>query len=257
MSAQLEAKFLKYWRTLQDRVNLIVGTVSSSKAKWPEPKMVASQSGMLEISLPKPLAIYNALPKASSGRSGLNHRYLILIDGTFTYHNENLIKTTCHLAIYSQKDLTDSSVTLALFDAMHFDAESMSNLTAYHPIFHVQRGRSNTMNDSLVKELYIDHFHRLTDVTVTSTTETGTPYLRLPTPQMDLFSVIAVTIADFYCNPGDRSSAVKQRFTSLLEHLNCKTNLARQSEQSSSLYQKFVKQEYSASAHWYPEFTQT
>jgi hypothetical protein len=105
----------------------------------------------------------------------------------------------------------------------------------------------------------------------------GTPYLRLPTPQLDLFSVMTIVAADFFCNAGDanrdrdidrnarhrrgRNGAARhdrtnvvERFASLLDLLRKPENIARAGTASVALFARMKTDDYISTGHWYPEW---
>jgi hypothetical protein len=81
----------------------------------------------------------------------------------------------------------------------------------------------------------------------------GTPYLRLPTPQMDLFSVMTMVIADFFCNGGDRNPKVRDQFQAILGWLVHENNAAREGVAAGVIRERSQSGGFTSSAHWYPE----
>jgi len=170
------------------------------------------------------------------------------------------------------------SAHLEMVDTMHFDVDTVDDegeRTPFHPIFHVQRGTSH--DDIVYQELLADIWHMdAASITVDQTNKAalGTPYLRIPTPQLDMFALFTMVAADYFCNPGDLKrdaahdkalkdgnrkvisadrSNVKEQFVALLDLLKSTTNLAREGKSTVELHDRIKSAEVLSTACWYPE----
>jgi hypothetical protein len=168
-------------------------------------------------------------------------------------------KAECNVSFYVCKP-EGNGYTLTFFDAMHFDFEQPDSQTAFHPIFHVQRGVSRDVNDQTVRDLFNSHLHvDQADVTIIENTSQnlGTPYLRLPTPQLDMFSVITLIMADFFCNGGDiaRDKQLIPHFRAILDYLRHESNIIREGHGSKTLRNRILGEttQHLSAAHWYGE----
>lgn len=222
--------FRRYWGDIGTKINKIAAR-RSAKAFMPDVAGAeALGDGLFKITFDGPAFFYNAPQKGSSTKSGQSHRQGIFIDGTFTVRELGtqvvLTNASCNLSIYDTA--LDDCYTLTLVEAMHFDMEQEVQ-SEFHPMFHVQRGVSNTLTSEQI-------IHRAKDATrlpeekivIAETPHAvGLSYLRLPTPQMDYFAVLATVTADFFCSAGQSDRSAKDEFRELLRSLLGSKNMMR------------------------------
>lgn len=220
--------------------------------------------GKVEFRTSEPILIANAPQKSASNKSG---RHAIFILGTFVFgqaddtERPKLVHATASVTIYNVTHETDAAIA-QLFEAVHFDMEDAQNPTAFHPIFHAQRGADNRLSEAQVRRL-LKRALRLGRgvVNIADSQVPGTPYLRLPTPQLDLFSVLTMLIADFLCHtPQGRrtqqliNSNTHTLFKAVLKLLQAEENIARDGACTEVLdIRRAQAGNYASSAHWYAE----
>lgn len=234
----------------------------------------AANPNILTFDLITPICILDAPQKASTTRS--TKRMHILIDGTFKFDEAAsypcLLHAGCNVTLFDRSE-NDEDGTLELFltDALHFDVESpdeKGNRKGFHPFFHAQRGISH--NDQVVREVFAAATRRdVGEVRVDQTAKDkiGHPYLRIPTPQLDLFSVMTMIVADCFCNPGEVDSVTKPKvtrpgdesraevlFVDLLKLLTEGSNIVREGNTARALKQRVTAADLMSAGHWYPEW---
>ncbi len=273
----------RYWQQWEPKLEALV---KDKGAKLTFPAGLIQEKGSRDgtaILRPKmPVCISNAPEKASSRRAG---KQVILIDGSFEVNvadkAPHLVKPTCNVTIFRSEELPTEKLTLDLVESMHFDMEAPfddEDRKQFHPIFHAQRGESLTADRC--KEVLGEVYHlgpEQIHIEVKNKAVIGTPYLRLPTPQLDLFSVMTIVAADFFCNAGDAQrdrriddaqrknggrlgsarhdrSNVVDRFVSILDLLRKPENVARAGDSSLALFTRITKDDHISTGHWYPEW---
>lgn len=214
---------------------------------------------VLRLEPSEPVCIFDAPQKGSSRKRGLSHRQVIIVGGSFTFAMNGpapprMTKGECNVSIFDYEEVPGKSCKLTEIDAMHFDMEDVDAHTAFHPTFHVQRGRSNTLSDGMIKSL-VQKAARIDQEAIEVWREgsLGTPYIRIPTPQMDMLSALAVVAADFFCNGGDRDPKAKTLFQALLRLLVHQDNAAREGMSAEALRLRANRDGHTSSALWYAE----
>ncbi len=215
--------------------------------------------------LSHPLCILNAPQKASS-----RHKYMhILVDGHFHFNESAahpcLTHAGANVTILRPQELDNGGLKLILVDALHFDVESPQNgiRKGFHPFFHVQRGTSHS--DDVIKKVFADaegwEIEQI-EVDQSAKDSIGHPYLRIPTPQLDLFAVLTMVVADCFCNPGvvpalgsGGDTNAEALFSSLLNLLTETTNIVREGDTSRELRARVQAGQFMSAAHWYPEWS--
>lgn len=248
--------FKRFWSDVGKKVDLIVRRRAGAKVFVPELSPFEDLgNGDYKLSFVKPAFFFNAPQKASSTRAGVSHRQDIFVDGTFTVHESDgeaiLISASCTLWIYDIEHIANESYTLTLVDAMHFDMESEPQ-SEFHPMFHAQRRPSRSVGTQVIVESVV-HATRLDAEKVTVRNDEsciGLPHIRLPTPQMDYLGVLALVVADFFCQP-DRDS--KDAFRKLLQDLLGKKNIMREGKSSKALQSRWNGDRPFGCPHWYTE----
>jgi hypothetical protein len=266
MSKKTLGVFGRYWQGWEAKLSQLIKDSNGARLFFPPALSTdGPNNGIYTVRPIEPIFIYNAPTKASSHRrSRTSKKLAIFIDGSFEISEAEehpcMHRAGCNVTFYTSVEKEDGSGSrLDFFDAMHFDFEFADKQTPYHPIFHVQRGSSRSVTDEKVKELYLKHLH-ITDeqLTITNRGEEalGTPYLRLPTPQLDMFSVITIIMADFFCNGGDTSNnnQIRSRFETILNYLRDESNVVREGHGSKLLRSRIAEEgTHMSMAYWYAE----
>ena len=271
----------RYWQQWGDKLKPLV-TKKGAKLHFPPRLVQKSKSKNSETYEPAhPVCFYNAPEKASSSRLRANHRYVFFVHGDLEVANDPsglCVNHHCSMTIFRQEEVGPRAVRLRLVDALHFDVDVVDpdtgEHTGFHPIFHVQRGTGlsdercrQTLSEAMsVSETAIE-------VDQSNRAVLGTSYIRIPTPQLDVFSVLTLVAADIFCNPGDATSDqkhdvavadgdkkklavnrsnVKEQFVGILDLLRHE-NFAREGHYLSVLRQRSENAKHLSSALWYPE----
>jgi hypothetical protein len=260
-------KLQRYWQGWETKLRTLITDRSGAQLFFPAKLKQTDPAYGTEFFSLRPIeaiCIYNAPTKASSTRSRNSKRLAIFIDGSFEVFPGDerpcMHKAECNVTFYTCLEDSDG-VKLTFFDAIHFDFEVAESQKSFHPLFHAQRGKSRTVDDVKVKELLANKLRRKTSEIHIKEEEhqtLGTPYLRLPTPQLDMFSVMTLIMADFFCNGGEVSrpgSTVEDSFKAILRHLRDPSNIVREGFASKALKERFYaeKEQHISTAHWYAE----
>ncbi len=271
-----QSNLLHYWSRWENKLKTLV---KSRNAELHFPAMrrrVGSHDhanpDVITFELEEPILILEAPQKASSTRR--TKRMHILVDGTFTFGETAghpcLLSAGCNLTLFDPTVCDeDSSLRLVLVDAMHFDVETPDkhgNLKGFHPFFHAQRGISH--DDHVIQHLFAKYTGRTPEevhVDQSAKDTIGHPSLRIPTPQLDLFSVMTMIAADCFCNPADAPAPSPRRavangetraellFVELLRLLTEGANVVREGHTSKMLMQRVASANLMSAGHWYPE----
>lgn len=262
MAATPISKLQRYWNEWETKLNPLVKDRGGARLFFPLLKQQPPEKdgGHFTLSPVEPIFLHNAPPKASSSKTATaSSRLAIFIDGDFHIYDDGhpkkgLRASACSIMFYLSK-ATEDGINLTLFDALHFDHEIHDDETAFHPVFHAQRGLSRTVNDSTVKSILAKHLHYAEEnieINNDAANYLGSPYLRLPTPQLDLFSALTLVAADFFCNGGDATSSTKDKFQAILKHLADPKNTALLGHTCGALKQRIVNNDLTI-ARWYME----
>jgi hypothetical protein len=252
--------FQRYWAGWEGKLSPLIRDRNGARLYFPPALKPESADGVKYSLRPlDPIFIYNAPTKSSSTREKAT-KLCIFIDGTFEVEKVDeqpcMHKADCNVTFYKCEE-DDQGTHLEFFDAMHFDFELADQQTPFHPIFHVQRGVSRTVNSKKVRELFKKHCHIEGEQLsiVEDTHNLGTPYLRLPTPQLDLFSLMTLVIADFFCRHGQdkkQNEQVRTSFKAILDYLRDEENIIREGHGSRRLKTR-MEGTHMSTAHWYGE----
>lgn len=250
MSARAFNNFYQRW---EPKVDVLVKG-RGARLSWPKLSCVINDD-ITTFTTSEPLLIWNAPTKASSG-SGRLRKQAIFVGASFDFSSldgvDVLIRGACHLAIYriSQED---GEFEAELFDQIHFDMEKGDGQTDFHPIFHIQRGSENTKDSPKYLRMLAEAARTKPDrIKIKNDTPVASPYLRLPSPQMDFFAVITMIMADFFCNKKQYASSVES-FKALLKLLEEDANIARQGRSAGILRKRQQAATCDSLAHWYAE----
>jgi hypothetical protein len=255
----------RYWQSWQPKLEDIVRQQGNgARVHFGEHlKSTKTSDDLVKIEPVDPVCFYDAPQKASSRKLGPSHKYVIFVNGHFEIENSPsgplLVRSTCSVTFFNKHE-DGNTLKLSLVDAVHFDVETVEAPTPFHPTFHVQRGVGITQelcqrmlakitgrkHDTISVDLHANK-HVLAN-----------PAFRIPTPQLDIFSVLTMLAADYFCNPGLAGSGhgVTARFTALLALLAGEKNFVKQGKSAQQLNARFDAAKNISAAHWYPECTQ-
>ncbi len=268
---------LRYWHSWQSKLDTLVRT-RKSKLRFPNMREIAGTRNpacpdVITYGLEEPMLILDAPQKGSSKRE--TKRLHIMLDGGFTFKESAghpcLLSAKCNLMMFHPTVNDESNkLDLELVDALHFDVETPAGDAAskgFHPFFHVQRGISNKHDDLYVRQIFAKHTDREAgevEVNWDAKDRIGHPTLRIPTPQLDLFSVITMIVADCFCNPAEAGASAARTggsgtpaevlFVDLLKLLTESGNIVRESLTSQSLTERITSAKLMSAGHWYPEY---
>lgn len=214
-----------------------------------------------------PICILNAPQKAASRMKKMH----VLIDGYFHFEETGghpcLTHAGANVTLLHPEELEDERLRLKLVDALHFDVESPEGgkRKGFHPFFHMQRGTSHS--DEVIKSVLAEaegwDVNKIL-VDQSSKDVIGHPYLRIPTPQLDVFAVLTMVVADCFCNPGFAPSSAQSEesnpetlFSRLLILLTEANNVMREGTTSRELCERVQAGQFISAAHWYPEWSST
>lgn len=268
------ASLYLYWQNWQGKLDTILRS-RGAKLTYPDVQEVDRDKVSRTYGLSHPVCIRDAPQKASASRRA--KRIHILIDGTFRLEEASdhpcLKHASCNITLFDPTEQDDGSLDLLLIDALHFDVESPEkegSRRRFHPFFHVQRGISH--DDEVVKAVFSKATRLNADdirVDQSAKDSIGHPYLRIPTPQLDLFSVMTMVAADCFCNAGDAEAEarsgrttpkaadtnIEALFVSLLQLLTQSTNVVRETDTAQMLTQRVIDKQWMSAGHWYPEWS--
>jgi len=255
----------RYWQEWNTPLDTIVKTSGAGARLYFPPglKEVGKENGLTIIKPYTPICIYDAPQKGSSKKRGPSHRLIIVIDGTFKLAAELdrpcLMGASCNVTFLSKTHESDDALRVKIIDALHFDVEDAENSTAFHPIFHAQRGLGTTSEACREVLQHITHGN-IANIEVDLLDEDhvlSNPNFRLPTPQLDLFAVVTMVAADYFCNPNEKikSTGGIERFRSVLNLLAHDKNLVMQGNSAMTLKRRMWGADNICAAHWYPELS--
>ena len=248
--------FQRYWRDWATKLSVPIERMAS-RLRFPTfLDEIGNGQGVFELKPPYPICIYNAPQKGASTKRGSSHRQTIFIDGSFHLNLSDNAPFLEHgkasISFFDTRSAQGGTYELDEVDAVHFDMELSNQPSPYHPIFHAQRDTSNKLTDDMIREAVAMMAKAdPKQVNVRRNPQLGTHHLRLPTPQMDLFAVFTMVIADFFCTGGDKDTT---QFESILEHLTHTSNAAREGVAARSL-SGLAHGAHTCPAHWYPEYS--
>ncbi len=272
----------RHWEQWRDKLEPLVRSKSARLDFPPRLKYLSDAADDFYLYGPeRPVCITNAPVKSSSTRARNNLRLVIFIDGDLKFSKDATVPCIthrCSLTIFKFSEVPRQSAHLEMVDTMHFDVDAIDSegeRTPFHPIFHVQRG---PCHDDTVYQNVLADILRLEPANITvdqgNKAALGTPYLRIPTPQLDMFSLFTLIAADYFCNPGDVKrdadhdkavkdgsrkvvaadrSNVKEQFVALLDLLKSTNNLAREGKSAIELRDRINDAAVLSTACWYPE----
>ena len=250
----------RYWQMWEPKLKTILRSSSNARLEFPHKLKLdptPDAGGFAVVRPASPICIYDAPQKASSKKRGDSHRLIIVMNGSFKLIAEPkhpcLMGATCSITFLNKEHESDDALRVKLVDALHFDVDSKP----FHPIFHAQRGIGTSVEEcrQLLGKFWHGDSNKI-EIDLTSENHVlSNPYLRLPTPQLDLFAVFTMVAADYFCNGGEiaNDSGVIDRFRSILNLLADEKNIVREGRAAKCLNDRFTAAKNICAAHWYPE----
>jgi hypothetical protein len=252
------ASLERYW---EDWNTTLQAIVKSKNARLHFPHPVIKNGGAnreFTVSFNEPICIFNSPTKGSSTK--LAKRLCIFIHGHLDFRlvdgSVQLKYSSCVISFFTQKN-DGAKIDLTLCESMHFDTEQLDDQLPFHPIFHVQRGlgigTDSCMN--VVRELARRGQENISiDTAGHDAILLKNPYFRIPTPQMDLLTVLTLVVADYFCSSGEESRANSDKyFGSVLALLLADKNPAREGACAARLRGKITKSNHLSVGNWYVE----
>ncbi|OYU13774.1 MAG: hypothetical protein CFE38_02025 [Comamonadaceae bacterium PBBC1] len=258
------ASLNRYWGEWETKLQLLV-KMKSAKLYFPPCLVEAGpdhQFGHFTYTPKDPICLFNAPYKASTNRTAAaSNKLIIFINGNFEIlpgskkdEAHTVRSTTCNITFYIST-INEKKLELSFFDALHFDHEIDGKVNAFHPVFHAQRGATNSLTDELIREMVSKNLSYTAEnikIDNENIKNIGMPYLRLPTPQLDLLSALTLVMADFFCNGGSNDKRIKTSFQTILSHLRKIEAIMGIGLTSNALKNRIDVQPIST-AHWYEE----
>ncbi|MEE1889756.1 hypothetical protein [Pseudomonas carassii] len=244
--------FRRHVDDIHRAAGIVISKQQLSNVSWPDFIQVEKGDEGTFLEFAKPAIIWNAPYRASSRG---NAKRAIAMTGSFNFKDGVFDKGSAHLEVY-ESSISMGRLTLKILEAMHFDIEAGEKQTAFHPMFHVQFGKSKRWDDAVLRDR-VQHLARMRPENIDIVRDVQMPIrdVRIPTPQMDYLSVLVMVIADYFCEK-DSANEVKIGFQSLLKAVMSSKNSARVGRQSQTLEQRWVNHTLDrpfAAGHWYGE----
>lgn len=248
------ALFQRFWRDFLKQLVFIVNEQGGRLLAPATLQITPRGSDLQHVSILEPIMFYNAPYKAGS-RKGTAKR-AIFVDGNFelaaSVSGYSLVAAACNLLVYDTEEVAGQSYVLTLADSLHFDMENAQSQNDFHPMFHVQRGYSAMIGPDIVSRRAQVASRLTNDKIEVKNGAQSVENLRLPTPQMDLLSVLTTVIADFFCHKGS-SRPEKDAFHELLKSLLSNKNLVCDGVSAKTLAKRWEVRPPFAAGHWYKE----
>lgn len=246
------AKFRRQVDEVHKAANAVIES-RNARVRWQKLKEQDKGAEGKCIGFEHPSVLWDVPMRKTSVESRIKRA--IVMDGNFYFIGDVFYRGGVNLEVYETHRQAEGFMKMTLLDTMHFDFEYNSMQTAYHPMFHVQFGKAKRFDEDFIKEAACG-LGSIDPEKMELDRKLNTPMrdVRIPTPQMDYMSVLAMVIADYFCE-GRSPAAVRSGFIKLLRQVMNASNPARTSKQSLSLEQRWVqatKGPFCAS-HWYEE----
>lgn len=222
-----QRSFRAFWKTWRDHLNKLA-TARGAKLLCPtSDELEFNETAIGYIAKPgRPVGLIALPQKGASGSEG--HKLVAFIDGTFSFSNQHqastLVSADSHVAFFKSTAGAQRS-TLNLIEAYHFDHFNVNpKESSPHPVFHAQRNiRSDDCFPSFSSCLNSDPQNNL-DIGHLEQQEKNDLFrlktFRLPTPQIDLFSLSVIIAADHLVDKCSHDSSAYQSFKSFLKHVS-------------------------------------
>nr|WP_312477743.1 hypothetical protein [Achromobacter ruhlandii] len=246
------ARFSRHMDDVHKAAKIVIEK-KSSKANWPALKAEKIGENEVQISFAEPVVVWNAPMRGSSSNTRIKRA--IVMDGHFSFSGEVLDHGGAHVEIYETAPADGGNWVMTLLDAMHFDIEGKTAQTPFHPMFHVQFGKSKRIDENEIRAI-VSRLGRMQveQIKIVRSLETPSRDIRIPTPQMDYMSVLAMVVADYFCD-SHSGREVRTGFRNLLKRVMHASNPARSSSQSRNLERRWNPETTSpfCASHWYQE----
>lgn len=224
-----QRSFQSFWTTWRKYLDVMVGA-KGAKLLCPTREnlqFVETTNGF--VAKPKWPICFQALPQKGNSTSA-NHKLVVFIDGSFTFATStastpetHLVSVTSNVAFFRPKS-EGGSISLDLIDAYHFDhfAEDPKQ-SIPHPIFHAQRNiRGDDLFPQFAESLGSDPNNSMVIGNIAQEQKNalfGLKTFRLPTPQIDLFSLSAIIAADHLVDNCSHDSTPYKNFRAFLKYI--------------------------------------
>lgn len=245
-------KFKRQVEVVHNAANIVIAN-RNAKVRWPELEEEDRGVEGKYIAFKNPAVLWDA-PLRKTGVNSRARRAIVM-DGHFYFDGDIFNRGGAHLEVYSTHKSSDGRWEMKLIETMHFDFEYKLPQTAFHPMFHVQFGKSKRLDEAVIATIVCELARIKPDqLRLDRSIETDTRDVRIPTPQMDYMSVLAMVIADYFCD-SHCSSEVTTGFITLLRKVMLASNPARSSRQSKNLEQRWNPDQRGpfCASHWYAE----
>lgn len=244
--------FRRHVSEIHRAAGIVIARQQRSSVIWPEFKQIDNGADGTVLEFAKPAIIWNAPYRASAKGAA---KRAIAMTGSFSFKNGVFDRGSAHLEVY-ESSIFEGRLTLTLLEAMHFDIESGEEQTAFHPMFHVQFGKSKRWDDTTLRgQAQLLSRIKPENIEVIRDVKMPVRDVRIPTPQMDYLSVLVMVIADYFCEK-DSAREVKIGFQGLLKAVMSSKNSARVGRQSQTLEKRWIDKTTDrpfAAGHWYGE----
>nr|WP_315489935.1 hypothetical protein [uncultured Rhodoferax sp.] len=222
-----QRSFISFWTTWRKYLNAMVDA-KGAKLLCPASeniKFAEIPNGF--TAKPKWPICFQALPQKGNSTTA-NHKLVVFIDGSFTFLTNaanppeiHLVGVDSNVAFFKPKS-EGKGISLELLDAYHFDHfVEDPKLSIPHPIFHAQRNiRGDDLFPQFTESLNSDPNNSMVIGNVAQEQKNalfGLKTFRLPTPQIDLFSLSAIIAADHLVDKCSHDSTPYKNFKAFLK----------------------------------------
>lgn len=216
--------FSQFWGKWKKLLDGLV-TDSGGKLFCPEQADVSFEETAtgFQVSPKFPICFFSIPQKSSSS----NDRLVVFIDGTFEFQKpaadgDASILASTHSNVAFFKPMAEgNTLKFELIDAYHFDHFAENPVqSAPHPVFHAQRNiRPDTIFKKFRDTLEVNRNNgQIVDIDQARKNELfGLKTFRLPTPQVDLFSLSAILAADHLIGQCNHDSMPYKKFKAFLD----------------------------------------
>ena len=220
--------FQNFWTIWRKHLTLLVGG-ANGKLLCPvkdEISFHAIENGY--VASPQWPICFRAIPH--KGNSSGAHKLAVFINGSFRFERvgdepeARLIEIHSNVAFFKIRPKPQGGFVLTLADAYHFDHFVEDPVTsAPHPVFHAQRNIRpdevlaqfrSTLNSDPLNNMEVEDIQQAQKDALF-----GLKSFRLPTPQLDLFSLSAIIAADHLVEKCSHDSSTYKSFKDFLKLL--------------------------------------
>lgn len=221
--------FQSFWTTWRKYLNAMVEAKGAKLLCPVSDQLQFTESENGYVATPEWPICFQALPQKGNSVSG-NHKLVVFINGSFTFSmnaaeptETQLVSVDSNVAFFRPQP-GGQNITLDLIDAYHFDHfVADPKLSAPHPVFHAQRNiRGDDLFPKFGRSLESDPRNNMVIGQIDQNKKNGLFGLktfRLPTPQVDLFSLSAIIAADHLVDKCSHDSNPYKNFKAFLKHI--------------------------------------